>query len=288
METVFKTHEVFIDYIWGDELYLIPFGDVHRDTISCDIDRWRWFLTCCKKYPQDKTYYLCMGDFNDFASTKERRIIRNSELHDQTITKFDEIVVRDNRHFANEISFMRGHMIGILDGNHNWIFKDGRTATEDLSERMQTDYLGWLTHITINFRIHNSDGRDRYNPIRMFIVACHGKAGGKLAGTTINQVDDLKKIFPAADIYIMGHDHQRAAHPTAVLVPSNKGAKIKQKRQFLIRSGSFKKGYCDGVSGYEVSRLLRPSDLGAVICKISIHRDRKDTDRLILDLRAEI
>jgi len=293
METVFKTHEVFIDYIWGEEIYFIPFGDTHRDTPSCDTDRWRWFLDGCKKYPQDRTWYLGMGDFNDFASSKEQKIIHNSALHEQTKDKFDDIVIRDNRRIANEMSFMRGRFLGMLDGNHNWVFKNGKTATEDLAERLQAPYLGWLTHITVNIRIHNTTGKrlkGNYSTgdIRMYIVACHGKAGGKLAGATINQVDDLKRVFPVADIYAMGHDHQRAAHPTSVLVPSNRGSELKQKRQFLVRSGSFKKGYVDGVSGYEVGRLLRPSDLGAVVLPISIHRDTRETDRLILDIKAII
>jgi hypothetical protein len=288
METVFKTHEVSIDYFTGDELYLIPFGDVHRDTDSCDIDRWKWFHESCKKYPQDKTYYLGMGDFNDFASSSEFRNIQKTEIHDQTRMKFDQMVQTDNRRFASEVSFMRGRFLGLLDGNHNWRFTDGKTAVEDLAERLDSPYLGWLTHITVKFKLHAKTGNSRNNEIHMYIVACHGKAGGKLAGTTINQVDDLKKIFPVADIYIMGHDHQRTAHPTAVLVPAMNHSGLKQKRQFLVRSGSFKKGYCDGVSGYEVGRLLRPSDLGTVVLPISIHRDVRETDRLILDIKAII
>lgn len=264
MDTVFKTHLVDIDYIWGKEIYLIPFGDVHRDTPSCDVDRWNWFREGCKKYPKDRTYYLGMGDFNDFASSKEQKALLHADIHDQTRDKFDEIVKADNRKFAEEIKFMRGHLLGLLDGNHNWVFHDGKTATEDLCERVDAPYLGWLSHLTIDLHLHNSNGTTRAKGkfggrLRIHIIPCHGKAGGKLMGTSINQVDDLTRIFPVADIYIMGHDHQRLAVPKSILVPSNRGGDIKQKRQFLARSGSFKKGYCPGVSGYEVGRLLRPA-----------------------------
>lgn len=289
MDTVFKTHFQKIDYIWGKEIYLIPFGDVHRDTDSCDVDRWRWFRDGCKVYPQDQTYYLGMGDFNDFAASKEQDAIKKAKIHDQTRNKFDQIVERDNRRFVNEISFMRGRMIGLLDGNHNWVFADGKTATEDMAERLNAPYLGWLSHITLDLDIYHSTGTRRgINVIRIYIVACHGKGGGKLMGTSVNNVDDLRKIFPAADIYIMGHDHQRYAVPSSVLLPSNTGGDIKQKRQFLARSGSFKKGFCEGVSGHEVGRLLRPSDLGAIVFSISIHRDTRSTDRLVVDIKATI
>ena len=293
METVFKCHNLSIDCVVGEPIYIIPFGDVHRDTPSCDVDRWKWFLENCQKYPQERTYYLGMGDFNDFASSKEQKIIRNSDLHDQTKDKLDEIVKFDNRKFAEEVSFMRGHFIGLLDGNHNWVFRDGTTATQDLCERLQAPYLGWLSHIAISIKLKHGTNKPishSTSDISLYIVACHGKAGGKLMGTSINQVDDLCKIFPVADLMIMGHDHQRYAVPKIVLVPSGGGADdIKQKRQFLARSGSFKKGYCEGVSGYEVGRLLRPSDMGAIVFEISFHRDRKTgQDRKITDIKAII
>ena len=287
METVFKTHRVDIDYIWGKEFYIVPFGDVHRDTPSCDVDRWKWFLQGCKKLPQDRTYYIGMGDFNDFASSREQEELRHSKIHDQTRDKFDLIVQADNRKFAQEISFMRGHLLGLLDGNHNWTFRDGTTATQDLCDRMDAPYLGWLTHLTMNIAVKTSKGRKRGNSINLTIIACHGKAGGKLMGTSINQVDDLTRIFPVADLYIEGHDHQRYAVPKSILMADQKG-NIKQKRQMISRSGSFKKGFCEGISGYEVGRLLRPSDLGGIIFEVSLHRDFRETDRLILDIKAII
>ena len=291
MDTVFKTFHFNIDATIGEDTYLIPFGDVHRDTPSCDVDRWNWFRENCKKYPKDKTWYLGMGDFNDFASSREQKILADPKLHDETKKKLDSIIERDNRRFANEISFMRGRLIGVLDGNHNWVFRDGTTATQDLCERMNAPYLGWLSWVELRIKLLYKTGKEKSKgttDIRIFIVACHGKAGGKLMGTSINQVDDLVKIFPVADIYIQGHDHQRYAVPKSILIPGVNGAEIKQKRQFLARSGSFKKGYCEGVSGYEVGRLLRPSDLGAVVFEISVHRDLRDTDRLILDISAII
>lgn len=293
METVFKTHTTSIDCIIGEPIYLIPFGDVHRDTPSCDVDRWKWFLEGCQKYPKDRTWYIGMGDFNDFASSKEQKALSHADIHDQTRDMLDEVVKRSNRKFAEEISFMKGHIIGMLDGNHNWLFHNGTTATQDLCDRLDAPYLGWLTHIKIKVPLSNKTGnRKSKSPcdVALYIIACHGKAGGKLMGTSINQVDDLCRIFPVADIYIEGHDHQRYAVPKVILIPSGSGADdVKQKRQFLSRSGSFKKGYCEGVSGYEVGRLLRPSDMGAIVYEVSFHRDRREgQDRIITDIKAII
>jgi len=289
METIYTVtqSEIFLDSI-SKKIKLWFFGDVHRDTPSCDVDRWRWFLKRARDTLDDNTLFYAAGDYNDFASATEQKTIYRGNLHRETLIKLDGIVERDNRRFVNEISFMRGHMIGFIEGNHTWFFLNGKTATEDIAERMNTQYLGWLNHHTLSIKFRNTT---KY--INIHIVGCHGRAGGKKVGTSINQVEDMREIFPIADIFIMGHDHQRSATPQSVIVPttSKKDGKIrmKQMRQFLCRSGSFKKGYTEGVSSYEVGRLLKPADLGALLLEISFHRDIKDEhDRLIVDIEARI
>jgi hypothetical protein len=86
--------------------------------------------------------------------------------------------------------------------------------------------------------------------------------------------------YGIADIYVMGHNHQRGAVPVSSLIRHGYKSydkavselKMKQKRQWLIRSGAFKKSYQPNTSSYEISRLFRPSDLGAVKVIIGIDR----------------
>ena len=257
------------------------FGDIHRDASSCDVDRWKWFLKKARQGDPDKTYYLGMGDYHDFASTSEKKKIKNSALHETTMESIEDMVYKRNRALSMEMSQMRGKLLGFVEGNHNWIFENGMTSTEDLANRMGTEYLGWLCHYTLTFKIGKSKIQNVY------VVACHGKAGGTTAGITLNQVDKLTKIFPVADIYIMGHDHQRGAFPKNILIPSS--GSVKQKRQLLCRSGSFKIGYESGKGGYEVRALYKPADLGALKVRVSFHRDYKSgKDRVITDTEAMV
>ena len=291
METIYTVTQSEITLAdFSQSVKLWFFGDVHRDTPSCDVDRWQWFLRRAKEKLDDNTLFLGMGDYNDFASASEQKTIYRGNLHRETIIKLDGIVERDNRRFANEISFMRGKLIGFIEGNHTWFFLNGKTATEDLAERMDTQYLGWLNHHMLKIKFKRTT-----KFIVIYIVSCHGKSGGKKVGTSINQVEDMREIFPIADLYIYGLDHQRGAWPVNVMVPSisNRGGRVllKQKRQFLCRSGSFKKGYTPGVSSYEVSRLLKPADLGALLIEVGVHRDtstKEGYDRLITDIEARI
>jgi hypothetical protein len=284
METIYTVTNSNLEISYKDTITIWFWGDVHRDTPSCDVERWKWFLSEAKRTMNENTYFYGLGDYNDFASASEQKHIHSGKLHRETILKLDDIVKRDNRRLASEIKFMRGKIIGLVEGNHTWEFFDGQTACMDLATRMGTNYLGWLNHHTINISFKDRAGSKK----DVYIIGCHGKAGGKTMGNTINQVDDMRSIFPIADIYVMGHDHQRTARPASILLPySSKGeSHLKQKRQFLCRSGSFKKAYTPGVSSYEVSRLLKPSDLGALRMDISFHRDTKEGERIITDITA--
>ena len=288
MERVYRTITKTIKInAFSEKINLWCFGDIHRFTKSCDEERWKHFLSEAKKDHNENTYYLGLGDYTDFASSSEQKALK-SEMHEQTIDDFGEIVQKRNRVLSTEMSFMKGNVLGLVDGNHGWVFHDGTTGTEDLANRLNTEYLGWLCHYTLKISVPTKS-KPRIQSI--YIVACHGKAGGKTAGNSINQVDDLKHIFPIADLYIMGHDHQRLARPVSVLVPSYDGKGdtfIRQKRQFLCSSGSFKKAYVPDSAGYEVGRLLRPADLGALKLEISFHRDMSEGDRVITDIKAII
>lgn len=289
METVYKVKTKQIKLKSSTEKIKIWFfGDIHRFTKSCDEDRWKWFLQKAKASHDEHTYYMGLGDYCDFASAKEQKaLLKTADIHAQTIEDFGDMVKKRNRVLSMEMSFMKGHLLGLIDGNHNWVFSNGQTSTEDLAERLETEYLGWLCHYTLNVIINGGKVQNVY------IVPCHGKAGGKTAGNTLNQVADLRAVFPIADIYVQGHDHQRGAWPSSILIPSIErgtgNVVLKQKRQFLCRSGSFKKAYVEDCAGYEVGRLLKPADLGALLLEIGFHREESsNNERIITDIKAII
>lgn len=183
----------------NDKINIFFFGDVHRDTQSCDVDRWKQFLKEAKETPN--AYYFYMGDGNDFASTKEKKIIENSALHDTTRAKLDMVAEQDIRAFCAEISFMKGKLLGCIEGNHSWIFMNGKRSDESIAERMDSEYLGWLSAFVLNIEFNSTKS------ISLHLVLCHGRAGGKRAGNSINQVEDLRnQIFPAHDIYCVSDD----------------------------------------------------------------------------------
>ncbi len=282
MDTTFKVVTKRITARANTPINLWIFGDVHYDTSSCDRDRFDRFLKDAARDDKENTYYLGMGDYIDFASTSEKKILTDSKIHETTREKLDFIAQRDNRQFAQKIRQMHGRTLGLIHGNHGWLFQDGKNSTEDLAERLKTDYLGWLCYY--HLILEDTEGSN-HRVCCVDLVMCHGKAGGKLMGTSINQVDDLRRIFPLADIYAMGHNHDRGAWPTDVLYYNPVAKKIKQKQQVFVRSGSFKKAYTEDTKGYEIGRLLRPANLGAV--KLIITK-RRTNDSVSVDINSYV
>jgi len=275
-----RRKEIFVNSFARDLIKIHVFGDIHRDTKACDEERFKDWLKYTKQTQDDNTYYICMGDVHDFASTSEKQKLEAS-VHETTRAKFDELAEYQNRKFAKEINHMQGKILCFVEGNHSWNFENGTSSDEDLAERMGSEFVGWLCHYTITFREKVSN-----KCINLYFALCHGRAGGRRAGSSINQVEDMKVIFPVAHVYCMGHNHQRGAVPDSVLIPNQLG-EIKQLSQLLCRSGSFKKAYEPEANNYEPSRLFRPADLGALELQIRIRRNSKDgNDILIPDIKA--
>jgi hypothetical protein len=119
----------------------------------------------------------------------------------------------------------------------------------------------------------------------------HGIGGnGRLAGATINRVEKLERIA-IADIYMMGHDHQKGVRPISKFVTSsgNGTLKIKSKKQLLITTGGFLKSYMPNMASYAVRSAYAPADLGCAKISITIRRDcsyKKDITSF--DLHASV
>lgn len=287
-EGKFVTHKHHVDMgSRHGEVVLYPFSDVHRFSQACDVGAWTRFLKKARAEldANPKTLFLCLGDSDDMLSRKERRWWLCGELHDQSREEIDEYVRKKLDVLVEELRFMTGHLIGFVPGNHYWQFADGSTSDDYVARRLKAPVLGDLSYILLLVNVGRSGAE------RIDIVAHHGRAGGKLVGTSISQVDDLRKVFPTADLYLMGHDHQRGAWPTSTLdVLDNrrpgKPPRLRQKRQYLCRTGSFLRAYEPGKASYLVHKIVRASDLGTIRIGITMSRssfrngpDRSDITR---------
>lgn len=276
---IFTTHYFKIPVKKSDEVYyLIPFGDVHRSSPLCHVEKWKEFLEWAQK--KERSYFLGMGDLDDLISSKERVVFHNRTIHDSTIDTFDIMYKEYTERLAKELEFMRGKLIGMIEGNHFAVLKNGMTTTQYLCQLLDCKYLGCSSFIRLVFPYGGNGGT------KVDVWAHHGLGAARLVGGSLNKVQQMAEAAHA-DVYCMGHDHKKSVGTSSRLMLSGCGEKIKlkHKKQLYVRTGSFLKGYEPEQVSYVADMALNPADLGVV--KIEMTPKKKQSG-FSVDLHASI
>lgn len=279
----FTTHYYPITYkSEGKPVYLIPFGDVHRSAPLHAEKHWFEFLDWAKT--KKDAYFLGMGDTLDIASASERLVLSRG-LHESTIGTLEDLYNREIARFCKEISFMKGRLIGMIEGNHYAEFQSGVTSTQKMCEILGCRYLGCSAFIRLSFRCGNSPGRRS----SVDIWAHHGLGASRLIGGSLNRVQQMVEAADA-DIYLMGHDHKKSVGLLSRLMLTQSDPMDVVHRKILVaRTGSFLKGYEPGRVSYVADRGLCPTDLGVVKIELTPKRHKKGgCETVRVDIHASL
>ncbi len=256
----------------GDSITLVPFGDVHFGDRMFSNSTWRDFVDRYKN--RKDVLFLGMGDYTDLMSSSERKAFAKASLdgfHDQSIEFIVDKFRRQVDEFSEAIGFMEGRLLGLVEGNHrlegDW---DGSrrviSSTEYLCELLGCDYCGCETIRTLNF----SAGRMRTS---FQIAAHHGAGGGTSKGGSLQRVVRWgQDTFPGVDIYLMGHNHDLAVTGMNGMTLAGNG-KLRDKKQWYARTGSFVKTREDGQANYNVDAARGSNILGNIEFTLTLKRD---------------
>jgi predicted phosphodiesterase len=281
---IFRLHQYAVECQYGKPIHLVIFGDVHRDSPNHAESKWQEFLAYSRKLKS--ALFLGMGDYVDSASSSERACFERcgDDLHESTKKDLQMLAAEKVRLIARELAFARGKIIGMLNGNHYFSFTDGTNTDQKICGELGCFYLGVSCFVRLLFNDGNNHGTS------LDLWAHHGTGAGRLLGGSINRVDQMRE-HAEADVYIMGHDHKRAAVPAtprlSLTSDRRDGLSLKTRQQWLVRSGSFLASYRDGESNYNVDAGRGPCSLGHVELIITPRREStgaKDFTRL--DIQA--
>jgi hypothetical protein len=258
--------------------YLFPFGDIHRSSNMCSVKHWKDFTTWART--KERALFLGMGDYDDLASTSERKILLNAEFHESTKDLLEETYNKNVMRLSKEIEFMNGSLIGLIEGNHYGVYPTGITTTQKMCDILKCKYLGASSFVRLTFKYGTRE-------TSIDIFAHHGKGAARLVGGSLNRIQQMGEAAQA-DIYLMGHDHKKSVGTSSKLFLGGGNGKleVKHKKQLYVRTGSFLKGYEDGVPSYIVDGAMNPTDLGVV--KIEMTPRAGDNDGLFIDLHASV
>lgn len=263
---LFETHSFKIPVKYNKPFRLIFFGDVHRDAPSHAHEKWQEFLDYARK--QKDAWFFGMGDYLDSTSTSERECLGNitEKMHETFRRDIQELQLAKCELIAKELSFMRGRIIGMLNGNHYFQFQSGINSDQKICEMLAAKYLGVCAFVRLTF----DNGNGRYHTRDIF--AHHGMGASRLVGGSLNRVAQMAE-GAEADIFAMGHDHKRGAVPGQTrlfLMQGKNGVRLESREPIVLRSGSFLKSFEPGKSNYNVDACRAPSSLGHVEILVNV------------------
>jgi predicted phosphodiesterase len=230
-----------------------------------------------------------MGDYDDLASGSERKAmtIFLNQAHDDTVKTIDELFKERTKKFYEEIKFMKGKIIGLIEGNHHGELTTGITTTQLLAEHLGCKYLGVSSLIRLSFRMANRNS----SRAKIDIWAHHGRGASRATGGSLNSVEQMAMVGEA-DIFLMGHDHRKSvALRNKICLTSGEKLDITHKKILMGRTGSFLRGYVPGEPSYVAQAMLTPTDLGVIKIELTPKRIRSritNEDCFFCDVHASL
>ncbi|MHC4649185.1 MAG: hypothetical protein ACYTBJ_27355 [Planctomycetota bacterium] len=233
-------------------VHIVFLGDIHYGAGGFSDKEFNKF---CKVLDRlENTYFVLMGDSLDFASRKERQqLINNPSIHETTRDRLNDMAVELADDLIHKLSFMKGRLIGAIDGNHNYpMFINGAEISTEayIAHHLGGKFLGELGMVSLRFAIGNKK-------LTKTVVVHHGRGGGRTLGGSLNGVCKLADVSDG-DVFCMGHDHQLVAGKRSHTYLGRSQGDIKQRVQTFLRSGSYLTGYQHNIPSYIVSGLWPP------------------------------
>lgn len=246
-------------------------GDIHLGSKLCDEKQLKNDIDAIRVDPNAKVFLL--GDICDFISLNDWRYesdniapwvdptdVGNSQM-EYAVKLFDPI--------ADKI-------IGAIQGNHE------RTMERDSNNNVHKNFcndlslrnLGYsaLIRMAFTWRRNKTDkqGGD-FRALDIFLH--HGFGGGRTMGADGNRFAEVQRGYEA-DIYVMGHTHQRHASKSIIYKINNLCDELVPKTRLACRSGTYLKTTQQKTISYSERAGFNPLVTGG-LC-ITYHPDRRE------------
>lgn len=228
---------------------VIIVGDVHRGNRFFDEKLWKLYYEGTNGHEGFKTnknqYVLCIGDLMETALKESLGVQDQSEwIEDQYLWTKEWLtsIKEDSR------------LIGLIEGNHearatrNWL-----RTTRLLSKELGVPYTQGV--MVVNLTLWKGDIKRKYK-----ICAAHGYGFGRTIGGKVNAIMRLKSIVADADVYVIGHLHDKIAIMSPIFFNG-----VLKEVLFGMTGAYLEYG------GYVEDKLYSPPSRGSL--KIKLHFD---------------
>ena len=245
----------------------MPLGDIQAGIESCDLEL---LARNVARGMDNGAYFIGMGDYLDVASPSNRVKLKSAGFYDSVHEMMDKQMHHEEELLMRILAPTVGRWFGMLEGHHTWEYQDGTTTDINLCRQLSTAFLGRCAMIRLRFA--DTHG----HTVECVIWAHHGVGSGVTVAAPLTKLERVLE-WAEADLYLMGHQHKRAAAATPrFYVVGNTDPAVIARERLLVGTGSYLKGYMKGsVSAgrpggtYVENAMMRPVSLGSPMITIT-------------------
>lgn len=233
---------------------LVPIGDLHAGIKNFAENDCYEVIEWIRKTPN--AYWIGMGDYAEFINYSDKRFDPYN-ISDWCLDSLDKLAQTQADHICNMFSPIKNKCIGLLEGNHEETIrlKYHLSIVDIMCDHLKTVNLTDCTWIRLKFHRSNRSKN-------VIIFAAHGSSAAIKLGGKINKITDLGNFFEA-DIYLMGHVHDKASAYRPRLYITDKGEpRIYDRNKVFSLTGTFFKTYQEYTRSYGAKKLYPPTPLG--------------------------
>jgi hypothetical protein len=239
------------------ELKITNFSDVHLGAGACDEKMLRRDILAVENDPNG--LWVMTGDYGEFINFRDKRFDPASVAPWIDVDELAKVGQRINEKVFELFYPIRKKCLGIGIGNHEWSYSsrnDGGDRHDWLCCELGVRTLGYSSLQQLSFvRTSCSEPRITRESVRGFscttlkMFTHHGAGGAQTKGGKINRLKKFMDSFDA-DIYFVGHVHDKTGTRENVLTVDKDGTKIIRREKLGVVSGGYLKTYAPGAAGY--------------------------------------
>lgn len=230
-----------------------------------DLDRLKRHLDWC--LAQDCLFVL-MGDYVDTFSPSNRQRLKAAALYDAAETALESVLSEAiEQPIFDVLAPLKGRTLAVLEGHHYIEHPDGSTTDTRLARLLDAPFVGRSTFL----RLRLLDGGRPVDEVTIY--ATHPDGSAATISGIVASVLRRQGGF-AADLFAVGHYHQRGAWAVSSLLPRVAGRShpLMDREVWFLLTGSFMRGYDAAVKlgerilpSYVERKWLLPNALGAPV-----------------------
>jgi hypothetical protein len=242
--------------IKSDCAYIIPIGDLHVGDKAfgkesrAKLDGYiKWILE------HDNARVILNGDLVNCATrtSKTSPFEQDMDLEEQ----ISEVV--------RLLEPIKDRIIGAVMGNHERRIEDvsGFDPTLAILWKLgldtETTYFKYTGIIKVRVGVRRNLGAEKMRN-SYTVVFTHTTGGGKLIGSKLNRVDQMREsTVTNADVYIGSHNHSLSAGVMISMEFDSHSETVVQHKQTLVSAG----GYLEWNDSYAEAMQLQPTKIGS-------------------------